>query len=159
MHTSAAGDESCRVHGQRDGRVQQGRAGGRGPVRELGGQLHLPVHHHPGRRPRLQDGHLLPVHQPGRHLRWYVGVCVCVCVCLCVCVCVCDQQLLEVDLMCCVCCLFSGATADTVLNGMNAKPDLFPEYSQGLPDINFFYRCSDRQRHRKFRFSGSFFMS
>lgn len=36
--------------------------------------------------------------------------------------------------------VFLGATVDTVLNGVNAKPDLFPENSKDVPDINFFYR-------------------
>uniref|UniRef100_A0A8C5FYW2 UPF0577 protein KIAA1324-like n=1 Tax=Gouania willdenowi TaxID=441366 RepID=A0A8C5FYW2_GOUWI len=35
-----------------------------------------------------------------------------------------------------------GATVDSVLNGINAKPDLFPESSEEVPDINFFYRSS-----------------
>ncbi|XP_039891588.1 endosome/lysosome-associated apoptosis and autophagy regulator family member 2-like isoform X2 [Simochromis diagramma] len=34
---------------------------------------------------------------------------------------------------------FIGATVDTVLNGVSAEPDLFPENSQDVPDINFFY--------------------
>uniref|UniRef100_A0A665V221 UPF0577 protein KIAA1324-like n=1 Tax=Echeneis naucrates TaxID=173247 RepID=A0A665V221_ECHNA len=37
---------------------------------------------------------------------------------------------------------FIGATVDTVLNGMNAQPDLFPENSGDVPDINFFYRSN-----------------
>lgn len=37
---------------------------------------------------------------------------------------------------------FVGATMETVLNGVNAKPDLFPESSEDVPDINFFYRSS-----------------
>ncbi|KAM8739882.1 endosome/lysosome-associated apoptosis and autophagy regulator family member 2-like isoform 2-T2 [Acanthopagrus schlegelii] len=35
---------------------------------------------------------------------------------------------------------FIGATVDSVLDGVNAKPDLFPENSKDVPDINFFYR-------------------
>lgn len=41
---------------------------------------------------------------------------------------------------------FSGATVDTVFNGVNAKPDLFPENSKDVPDINFFYRCTTKDR-------------
>ncbi|KAI3366634.1 hypothetical protein L3Q82_009319 [Scortum barcoo] len=37
---------------------------------------------------------------------------------------------------------FIGATVDTVLDGVNAKPDLFPENSKDVPDINFFYRST-----------------
>uniref|UniRef100_A0A672J1D1 Si:dkey-153k10.9 n=1 Tax=Salarias fasciatus TaxID=181472 RepID=A0A672J1D1_SALFA len=37
---------------------------------------------------------------------------------------------------------FIGATVDTVLNGLNAQPDLFPESSEDVPDINFFYRSA-----------------
>uniref|UniRef100_A0A3Q0S9U5 Endosome-lysosome associated apoptosis and autophagy regulator family member 2b n=1 Tax=Amphilophus citrinellus TaxID=61819 RepID=A0A3Q0S9U5_AMPCI len=37
---------------------------------------------------------------------------------------------------------FIGATVDTVLNGVNAKPDLFPENAKDVPDINFFYRST-----------------
>lgn len=40
-------------------------------------------------------------------------------------------------------CFFApGATVDTVLDGVNAKPDLFPENTRDVPDINFFYRYS-----------------
>uniref|UniRef100_A0A3Q2E832 Endosome-lysosome associated apoptosis and autophagy regulator family member 2 n=1 Tax=Cyprinodon variegatus TaxID=28743 RepID=A0A3Q2E832_CYPVA len=35
---------------------------------------------------------------------------------------------------------FIGATVDTVLDGINAEPDLFPENPNDIPDINFFYR-------------------
>ena len=41
---------------------------------------------------------------------------------------------------------FVGVTADTVLDGMNAKPELFPEDSKNVPDINFFYRYSIKVR-------------
>ncbi len=37
---------------------------------------------------------------------------------------------------------FAGATTDSVLEGVNAKPDLFPENTKDVPDINFFYRYS-----------------
>uniref|UniRef100_A0A673BA97 Si:dkey-153k10.9 n=1 Tax=Sphaeramia orbicularis TaxID=375764 RepID=A0A673BA97_9TELE len=36
--------------------------------------------------------------------------------------------------------IFLGATADTVLDGVKAKLDLFPKASNQVPDINFFYR-------------------
>lgn len=51
----------------------------------------------------------------------------------------CDNRLVKTALMSLVF-VFSGATVDTVLNGVNAEPDLFPENSQDVPDINFFYR-------------------
>lgn len=35
----------------------------------------------------------------------------------------------------------TGATVDTALDGVEAKPDLFPESSKDIPDINFYYRC------------------
>lgn len=38
---------------------------------------------------------------------------------------------------------------DTVLDGVNAKPDLFPENSKDVPDINFFYRCNKKDRGRE----------
>uniref|UniRef100_A0A667ZY42 Endosome-lysosome associated apoptosis and autophagy regulator family member 2b n=1 Tax=Myripristis murdjan TaxID=586833 RepID=A0A667ZY42_9TELE len=37
---------------------------------------------------------------------------------------------------------FLGATVDTVLDGVNAKPELFPENSNDVPDINYFYRSN-----------------
>ncbi|KAJ3611954.1 hypothetical protein NHX12_020233, partial [Muraenolepis orangiensis] len=37
---------------------------------------------------------------------------------------------------------FLGATVDSVLSGVNAKPVLFPMRSTDVPDINFFYRSS-----------------
>lgn len=33
-----------------------------------------------------------------------------------------------------------GATVDSALNGVNAKPELFPGNLKEVPDINFFYR-------------------
>ena len=39
-----------------------------------------------------------------------------------------------------------GATVDSVLDGVNAKPDLFPENSKDVPDINFFYRYSVKDK-------------
>lgn len=39
---------------------------------------------------------------------------------------------------------------DTVLSGVNAKPDLFPENPNDVPDINFFYR---------WRQTGDFYLS
>ncbi|XP_054601540.2 endosome/lysosome-associated apoptosis and autophagy regulator family member 2 [Nothobranchius furzeri] len=37
---------------------------------------------------------------------------------------------------------FIGATVDPVLNGVNAKLDLFMENLHDVPDINFFYRST-----------------
>ncbi|TKS90722.1 UPF0577 protein KIAA1324-like [Collichthys lucidus] len=37
---------------------------------------------------------------------------------------------------------FIGATVDTVLDGVNAKPELYPENLKDVPDINFFYRSN-----------------
>lgn len=51
----------------------------------------------------------------------------------------CDNQLVETTFIS-LPFVFSGATVDTVLNGVSAEPDLFPENSQDVPDINFFYR-------------------
>ncbi|KAB5541997.1 hypothetical protein PHYPO_G00086360 [Pangasianodon hypophthalmus] len=34
---------------------------------------------------------------------------------------------------------FLGATVENTLNGVSVRPDMFPETSQRLPDINFFY--------------------
>lgn len=48
----------------------------------------------------------------------------------------------------CIWFVFLGATVDTVLDGVNAKPDLFPENSKDVPDINFFYRYSMKHRGR-----------
>uniref|UniRef100_A0A4W4EBC7 MRH domain-containing protein n=1 Tax=Electrophorus electricus TaxID=8005 RepID=A0A4W4EBC7_ELEEL len=47
---------------------------------------------------------------------------------------------------------FLGATVDTALNGVNVRADLFPETSESVPDIHFFYRspqvtsCCERGR-------------
>ncbi|KAF7650547.1 hypothetical protein LDENG_00123780 [Lucifuga dentata] len=38
--------------------------------------------------------------------------------------------------------IFLGATVDVILDGVNAKPELFPENSKNIPDINFFYRST-----------------
>eukprot|EP00066_Takifugu_rubripes_P007346 XP_003972802.2 PREDICTED: UPF0577 protein KIAA1324-like [Takifugu rubripes] len=35
---------------------------------------------------------------------------------------------------------FIGATVETVLDGINAKPHLFPDNPKAVPDINFYYR-------------------
>lgn len=35
---------------------------------------------------------------------------------------------------------------DAVLSGVSAKPDLFPENTKDVPDINFFYRYSVEHR-------------
>ncbi|TNN36329.1 UPF0577 protein-like [Liparis tanakae] len=37
---------------------------------------------------------------------------------------------------------FMGATVDSVLDSVDAKPDLFPGKSHNVPDINFFYRST-----------------
>ncbi|KAM6985513.1 endosome/lysosome-associated apoptosis and autophagy regulator family member 2-like isoform 2-T2 [Aplochiton taeniatus] len=37
---------------------------------------------------------------------------------------------------------FLGATVDSVLDGVNAKPELFPENTKEVPDINFFYKST-----------------
>ncbi|XP_033880704.2 endosome/lysosome-associated apoptosis and autophagy regulator family member 2-like [Acipenser ruthenus] len=36
--------------------------------------------------------------------------------------------------------IFIGATTDTTLDGITAKPDLFPDASKKIPDVHFFYR-------------------
>ncbi|MGH0130311.1 UNVERIFIED_CONTAM: hypothetical protein FKN15_069114 [Acipenser sinensis] len=36
--------------------------------------------------------------------------------------------------------IFIGATTDTNLDGITAKPDLFPDASKKIPDVHFFYR-------------------
>ncbi|XP_029598386.1 UPF0577 protein KIAA1324-like isoform X1 [Salmo trutta] len=37
---------------------------------------------------------------------------------------------------------FLGATVDSDLDGINARPELFSDNSKGIPDINFFYRST-----------------
>ncbi|RXM99135.1 UPF0577 protein KIAA1324-like, partial [Acipenser ruthenus] len=36
--------------------------------------------------------------------------------------------------------IFIGTTTDTTLDGITAKPDLFPDASKKIPDVHFFYR-------------------
>ncbi|XP_061922405.1 endosome/lysosome-associated apoptosis and autophagy regulator family member 2-like [Entelurus aequoreus] len=38
--------------------------------------------------------------------------------------------------------IFLGATVDGVLNGVSAQPDLFPQNTNNVPDINFFFRST-----------------
>lgn len=53
-------------------------------------------------------------------------------------VCVSDDKLVIATYL--YVCFPPGATVDSVLDGVNATPDLFPENLKDVPDINFFYR-------------------
>lgn len=58
-----------------------------------------------------------------------------------------DQQLL-VNVSDSVSSSSPGASVDSVLNGIEAKPELFPESAKDVPDINFFYRSRKTQTQR-----------
>lgn len=37
-------------------------------------------------------------------------------------------------------CFVTGATVDDTLDGIRARPELYPHTSKKVPDVNFYYR-------------------
>ncbi len=39
-----------------------------------------------------------------------------------------------------LCVLLTGATVNNTLDGIRARPELYPQTSKKVPDVNFYYR-------------------